>query len=138
MDDLEPLMNYKGGILLEAHSSNYFPERWFDLVLVLRTDNTLLYDRLTQRGYSQQKLDENITAEIMRVVADEIQECYPEEIIHELESNTLSDLESNEERIITWIQSWKEEHPEGIEWFTGEHGKDNTMDHSNNGNTNEE
>ena len=38
-----------GGIVLEHHTVDFFPERWFDLVLVLRCDNTILYDRLASR-----------------------------------------------------------------------------------------
>jgi len=48
IDELEPIMA-EGCILLEHHSVDFFPERWFDLVIVLRTDNTLLFDRLTKR-----------------------------------------------------------------------------------------
>ena len=39
----------EGGNAVEYHSSDFFPERWFDAVFVLRTDNTILYDRLQQR-----------------------------------------------------------------------------------------
>ena len=36
----------EGGVVLEHHTVDFFPERWFDLVLVLRCDNTILFDRL--------------------------------------------------------------------------------------------
>ncbi len=48
VDELEPSMS-AGGVLLEHHSVDFFPERWFDLVLVLSTENSLLFDRLTKR-----------------------------------------------------------------------------------------
>ncbi len=48
VDELEGALG-EGGVLLEHHSVDFFPERWFDLVLVLRTDNTVLFDRLTKR-----------------------------------------------------------------------------------------
>ena len=48
LDYLEPTMS-EGGIVLEHHTVDFFPARWFDLVLVLRCDNTLLYDRLVDR-----------------------------------------------------------------------------------------
>lgn len=35
--------------MLEHHTVDFFPERWFDLVLVLRCDNTILFDRLVNR-----------------------------------------------------------------------------------------
>ena len=56
--DEEPLLDAleeevrAGGVLLEYHSAEMFPERWVDAVWVTRTDNSLLYDRLTARGYS--------------------------------------------------------------------------------------
>ena len=48
VDELEDVMS-EGGNILEYHGCDFFPERWFDAVFVLRTDNTLLYDRLQQR-----------------------------------------------------------------------------------------
>ena len=48
IDELEETMQ-KGGVIVEYHGCDFFPERWFDAVFVLRTDNTLLYDRLQQR-----------------------------------------------------------------------------------------
>ena len=51
IDELEEVMG-EGGNIVEYHSCDFFPERWFDLVIVLRTDNTLLYDRLEKRYQS--------------------------------------------------------------------------------------
>ena len=53
-----------------------FPERWFDLVLVLRCNNTILYDRLQSRQYSGRKLEENVQAEIFQTILDEAKESY--------------------------------------------------------------
>jgi len=39
----------KGGNIVDYHSCEFFPERWFDVVFVLRTDNSILYKRLQQR-----------------------------------------------------------------------------------------
>lgn len=64
-DELEEQMSQKGGIILEFHSSDFFPERWFDLVVLLRTDNKQLYDRLQGRGYTEAKITENIECEIL-------------------------------------------------------------------------
>ena len=38
-----------GGCIVDYHGCDFFPERWFDLVLVLRADNTVLFDRLVKR-----------------------------------------------------------------------------------------
>lgn len=39
----------EGGNIVDYHGCDFFPERWFDRVVVLQTDNTVLYDRLTKR-----------------------------------------------------------------------------------------
>jgi len=49
IDELEERMS-KGGIIVDYHSCEFFPERWFDIVFVLRTDNSILYKRLQQRS----------------------------------------------------------------------------------------
>ena len=38
--------------MVDFHSCDLFPERWFDYVIVLRTDNTILFDRLVARFVS--------------------------------------------------------------------------------------
>jgi adenylate kinase len=43
-----------GGKIVDYHGCDFFPERWFDIVFVLQTDNSHLYDRLIQR-YTQIK-----------------------------------------------------------------------------------
>lgn len=39
----------EGGNIVDYHGCDFFPERWFDCVVVLQTDNTILYDRLSRR-----------------------------------------------------------------------------------------
>lgn len=101
-DELEP-----GGRVVEYHAAELFPERWFDLVLVLRVDNSVLYSRLEERGYSAHKLQENVEAEIMQVILDEARESYREEIVVELPSNTTEDIESNLARTVAWLEAWR-------------------------------
>ena len=48
IDELEDTVS-AGGNIVEYHGCDFFPERWFDAVFVLRTDNTVLYDRLQLR-----------------------------------------------------------------------------------------
>lgn len=50
--------------------------RWFDLVVVLQTDNTVLYERLEQRGYPAAKISENVECEIMMVLLQEAHDSY--------------------------------------------------------------
>jgi adenylate kinase len=39
----------QGGYILDWHACDLFPQSWIDLVVVLRVDSTLLYDRLKAR-----------------------------------------------------------------------------------------
>ena len=43
------------GIVADFHICEIFPERWFDLVICLRTSTDVLFDRLTARGYNEKK-----------------------------------------------------------------------------------
>jgi len=110
IDNLEPRMS-EGEVtmVIDYHATDFFPERWFDAVFVLRTNNTLLYDRLSARGYAQKKLEENLQCEIFQTILDEAKESYREEIVHELTSENEQDIESNADRIVQWIQNWKAE-----------------------------
>lgn len=60
------------------------------------------------RNYGEKKLEENIDAEIMQVILEEAREAYDAEIVIELDSNTVEEMESNVERIQQWIDNWKE------------------------------
>lgn len=99
----------QGGKVADYHGSDFFPERWFDLVLVLRTDNTVLYDRLVARGYSGKKLEDNIDCEIFQTILEEAKASYNENIVHELQSNTPEQMDENINRICHWIEQWKKD-----------------------------
>lgn len=43
----------------------------------------------------------------MEVLLQEAQEAFSEEIVIELKSNTSDEMESNIDRIETWIKQWK-------------------------------
>ncbi|XP_034243757.1 adenylate kinase isoenzyme 6 [Thrips palmi] len=107
LDTMEPIMA-SGGKIVDYHGCEFFPERWFDIVFVTRTDNTILYDRLHERGYTGTKLTENVECEIFQTLLEEAKSSYDEEIVHEIPSNTLADKESNLDRIESWIESWTE------------------------------
>src|ERR1700742_20686 len=54
-----------GGWVIDWHSTAGFAVRWIDLVVVLRCEETnVLYDRLAARGYKDNKVQENMDAEI--------------------------------------------------------------------------
>ncbi|MCJ1472858.1 factor activating pos9 [Lambiella insularis] len=106
LDEIEDQLK-KGGYIIDWHACDLFPRSWIDLVVVLRTNSTCLYDRLKARGYAEAKLQENLDSEIMEVVAEEAREAYDEECVVELWSQTAEEMEANVERIEEWLRNWK-------------------------------
>ncbi|KAJ8882723.1 hypothetical protein PR048_014536 [Dryococelus australis] len=110
-DKLLDLMEDKmtgGGKIVDYHSCEFFPERWFDIVFILRTDNTTLYDRLVSRGYSGKKLEDNIQCEIFQTILEEAQRSYKPEIVHELQSNTPQEMFANLCKISEFVEGWRQ------------------------------
>jgi adenylate kinase len=105
----------QGGYIIDWHACDLFPKSWIDLVVVLRVDSTLLYDRLKARNYPEVKLQENLDSEIMEVLLEEARESYDQEIVVELRSDTSDEMESNIERIEGWILQWKKDRAEGAQ-----------------------
>jgi adenylate kinase len=104
-----------GGYIIDWHACDLFPESWIDLVVVLRADTEVLYDRLISRGYGSKKVEENMDAEIMQVVLEEAREGFEEEIVVELTSNGIEELEANVDRLVGWVDQWKKDHVEDEE-----------------------
>lgn len=48
----------------------------------------------------------------METILSEARESFAEEIVIELKSNTLEEMESNVERIQQWIEQWKKDNKE--------------------------
>ncbi|XP_039008710.1 adenylate kinase isoenzyme 6 homolog [Hibiscus syriacus] len=107
-DELEDAME-EGGNIVDYHGCDFFPERWFDLVVVLQTDNTVLYDRLSKRyrcsvHYTLTSLF--YECEIFQVLLEEAKESYPEDIVIALKSDDIDDITRNVSTITDWIRSW--------------------------------
>ena len=105
-DALEDIME-EGGVIVDYHGCDFFPERWFDCVIVLQTDNSVLWDRLEKRGYNEKKLQDNVQCEIMHVIVEEARESYNKEIVHAVPSNDVEQMESNVDRLVEWINNYK-------------------------------
>ncbi|XP_054798504.1 adenylate kinase isoenzyme 6 homolog isoform X1 [Prosopis cineraria] len=104
-DELEDIME-GGGNIVDYHGCDFFPERWFDCVVVLQTDNSVLYDRLSKRGYSESKLSNNIECEIFQVLLEEAKESYPEDRVVALRSDTIEDINRNIATLTEWVRNW--------------------------------
>ncbi|PHU15878.1 Adenylate kinase isoenzyme 6 -like protein [Capsicum chinense] len=105
-DELENLM-VEGGNIVDHHYCDFFPEHWFDHVVLLQTDISVLYDRFIKRGYSDQKLASNTECEMFQVLLEEAKENYPEDIVVILRSNSQEDITKNVEKLTSWISNWR-------------------------------
>ncbi len=97
----------QGGYIIDWHACDLFPRRWIDLVVVLRTNSTTLFDRLQARKYPNAKIQENLDSEIMEVLLAEARESYDAEIVLELKSDDAEDMDRNLARLSSWIQDWR-------------------------------
>ncbi|KTW28240.1 nucleoside-triphosphatase [Pneumocystis jirovecii RU7] len=98
----------QGGVVVDWHTCNVFPVHWVDLVVVLRTQHTLLWDRLVERKYTLRKIQENNEAEIMQIVLDEAITSFGSERVMELTSDVLEQVNDNVMKIGEWIQQWQQ------------------------------
>uniref|UniRef100_A0A2P2NAQ2 Adenylate kinase isoenzyme 6 homolog n=1 Tax=Rhizophora mucronata TaxID=61149 RepID=A0A2P2NAQ2_RHIMU len=105
-DEVEELME-EGGNIVDYHGCDFFPERWFDCVVVLQTDNSVLYDRLTKRGYSQAKVSNNIECEIFQVLLEEAKDSYREDIVLASRSDSIDDITRNVATLTEWVRNWQ-------------------------------
>ena len=65
--------------------------------------------RLSKRGYTGTKLEENLQAEIFQTILDEAREAYREEIVIELQSEEEEHTETSVTRVEAWLASWLED-----------------------------
>jgi hypothetical protein len=49
LDSIEEEVGTMGGRILDFHTCEMFPESWIDLVVVLQTNHTILWERLEAR-----------------------------------------------------------------------------------------
>lgn len=107
LDHLQPLMeDDRGGQLVDFHSAEFFPPQWFDLIVVLRAETHVLFDRLQCRGYPESKIQENVESEIFQTVLDHIREQFDSKVeIWEVQNNTISEQNVLLERISSTLKA---------------------------------
>ena len=59
------------GIVIDSHLSHYLPRKYVDLCIVAKCGIKELNKRLKKRKYSEQKIKENIQAEIFNICCNE-------------------------------------------------------------------
>lgn len=98
----------EGNNVAEYHSSEFFPERWFQAVYVVRCDTDVLFKRLEERGYNAEKIRNNVEYEIFQMAMDEAKSSYKSDIVFEVRGETEKQLEENLEMVGTFLSNYKE------------------------------
>lgn len=78
--------------LIETHSPSILPKQLIDHLVVLQCDTSTLYDRLTDRGYTPLKRQENVEAEIMQVVLEDVCQRFPKKKIRTFPNNEKEEM----------------------------------------------
>lgn len=107
LDYLEPIMSV-GGNVAEYHSSEFFPERWFQSVYVVQCDTNILFKRLEERGYNAKKIQNNVEYEIFQMGLEEAKSSYKPEIVHEVKGESEEDLQKGLKLVKEFIDNYKE------------------------------
>ena len=98
----------EGGNVVEYHSSEFFPERWFQSVYVIRCETNILFKRLEERGYNAKKIQNNVEYEIFQVSLDEARSSYNHNIVFEVKGEEESDSEKGLMLVKDFLDNYKE------------------------------
>jgi len=75
--------------IIEGHLTDIIPEEYIDLVIVLRCEPDILYKRLKSRGYSKEKVIENVQSEILGNCANFFVEKEMKKPLLEIDTSTI-------------------------------------------------
>jgi len=66
--------NSKKNLIIDSHLSHYLPKKYVDLCVVTKCDLKVLEKRLRKRGYTKDKIRENLDCEIFDICLNEAKE----------------------------------------------------------------
>lgn len=88
--------NNENNLFFEGHLTQDYPGA--DIVIILRCDPMILKDRLDARGWTDKKVHENVSAEILGICSQESYDTYGD-IIQEIDTTDMTISEVGEEII---------------------------------------
>lgn len=109
LDQLESELKEKKLNVIECIHPDMLTNDLISQVFVCRTNNTLLYDRLKERNYNDDKISNNVQAEIFQTILDEARAVCEESMLIELENNQLDDLDKNAKLVVARIRKQMKE-----------------------------
>ncbi|MEM1688009.1 MAG: adenylate kinase family protein [Nanopusillaceae archaeon] len=88
IEEIKKYLKNEKNYVIDGNFSHLIPS---DIYIVIRTDPNILYSRLLQRGYSYNKIFENIWAMNLEVIEEEIENMGKEYYV--FNNNTENDIE---------------------------------------------
>ena len=86
-------------LIIEGHFADIIPEKYVDLIIILRCEPSILSQRLRKRGYNEKKTKENIQSEILGNCTNFFIESKVKKPIYEIDTSNLSINELRDEII---------------------------------------
>jgi len=97
VDELKRIMESFERVVVDTHYPEIIPSELIDVVFILRLHPLILEKRLSEKGWSWNKIRENVLAEILSVVAVNCLEKFGESKIYEIDTTgkTVDDVLNN-------------------------------------------
>lgn len=76
IENLNSYVEKKDSFIIDTHTPVVACDIEFDIIFHLVCSTSVIYDRLNNRGYSKNKIDENISSEIFNVIGEELEELF--------------------------------------------------------------
>ncbi len=102
-------------LVIEGHYIDLIPYSRVEKVFILRTHPAVLRARLTQRGYSIEKVNENVEAEVIGVCQMDAIYAFGEEVVYEIDTTTMTPMQAAEK--IHLILNNGAQHRVRIDWM---------------------
>lgn len=83
-------------VIIHTHFPELVPRELVKFVFVLRTHPLVLEKRLASRGWSQRKINENVMAEILGLVAYNALETFGQDIVYEVDTSNTTPISATE------------------------------------------
>ncbi len=109
-------LRFVQNLVIEGHIVELVPQDMVDLVIVLRLNPLILKKRLEERGYSTQKIKENVESEVLDIILVDAINHFDFEKIFELDITNLS-VEKATRRILEIIKEHKGPKPGSVNWL---------------------
>jgi adenylate kinase len=100
--------------IIEGHYIDLVPNSFVEFVFILRTHPEILRQRLKDRNYTKQKVDENIEAEVIGVCQMDAIYSFDEKKVFEIDTSTMS-LDEVVDTILNILKEPLE--PTRIDWM---------------------